>query len=230
MKHPRSYTRRLLGLAAIALATVVTACTDATGPDQVDARRSGYLTTSAAVKQLIDINFTLMYPGMGTQYPAVTMAADTMVEKFTVDPTKGSIVILGTTTQHIIAMPANALCNPNTNTYGPTEWLKPCTLATAPINFTVKTWKDVSGRPHAEFQPAIRFTPDDTKKVRLYFQDRDLANYSVVYIPYCNAAAVCVNEEVNDPAQQTYVAPLLGGGYWVYRTLRHFSGYNVTAY
>jgi hypothetical protein len=230
MKNPRSYTRRLLGLAAIALVTVVTACTDATAPDQVQARRSGYLTTSAAVKQLIDINFTLMYPGVSNQYPAVTTIADTTVESFVVDPTKGSIIVLGSTTQHIIAMPANSLCNPTTNTYGPTEWLKPCSLATAPINFKVKTWKDVTGRPHAEFQPAIRFTPDDTKKVRLYFQDPALTNYSVVFIPYCNAAMVCVNEETNDAALQTYVAPALTGGYWVYRTLRHFSGYNVTAY
>jgi hypothetical protein len=230
MTHPRKFTRHLLGLGAVVLATTLSACADATGPDQIDARRSGYLTTSAAVKQLVDINFSVLYPGVTSQYPAVSKMADTTVESFTVDPLKGSIIILGSDTQHIIAMPANSLCNPNTNTYGPTEWLKPCSLATTPINFKVKTWKDVTGRPHAEFQPAIRFTPDDAKKVRLYFQDPALTNYSVVYIPYCNALGLCVNEETNDPALQTYVSPLATGGYWVYRTLRHFSGYNVTAY
>ena len=230
MRHPSKSARRMLGLGALLLAATVTACSDATGPDQISTARSGYLTTSAAVKTLLDINFAVLYPGMGTQYPAVTTLADTTVESFTVDPTKGSIVILGTTTQHIIAMPSNSLCNPSTNSYGPTEWLKPCTLATAPINFKVKTWKDAMARPHAEFQPAIRFTPDSTKKVRLYFQDRALSNYSVVFIPYCNAAMECVNEGATDPQLETYVSPLLGGGYWVYRTLRHFSGYNVTAY
>lgn len=94
----------------------------------------------------------------------------------------------------------------------------------------MKTWKDVSGRPHAEFQPAIRFVPDPAKQVCLYFQDRALTDYSVVFIPYCNAAMVCTNEGATDPQLETYVSPLVGGGYWVYRTLRHFSGYNVTAY
>ncbi len=231
MKHPSTSARRFLGLSALVLAATVTACSDATGPDQVDAvrSRSGYLTTSAAVKQMIDINFAVLYPGLGTQYPAVTTVADTTVESFTVNPTTGSIVILGTLTQHIIAMPANSLCDPTNNTYGPTEWLKPCTVATKPINFKVKTWKDGSGRPHAEFMPAIRFVPDNAKRVRLYFQDRDLENFSSVYIPYCNASNVCVNEGTTDPLLETYVAPLVGGGYWVYRTLRHFSGYNVTA-
>lgn len=119
------------------LAATLTACSDSTGPDHSDVayRRSGYLTTSAAVKQLLDINFNGLYPGIATQYPAITALADTTVESFTVDPRTGSIVILGTLTQHIIAMPANSLCNPSTNTYGPTEWLKPCTLATTRINF-----------------------------------------------------------------------------------------------
>jgi hypothetical protein len=229
MNLPGKFTRRFLGLGALVLATAITACSDATGPAPVAPRRSGYLTTSAAIKEMVDIKFSILYPGMGTQNSALTYAADTVVEKFTVDNATGSIVIMNHT-GNIIAFPAQSLCDPATNTYGPTEWLKPCTLATGKINFTVKSWWDAAGHPHADFKPALRFVPDDTKKVRLYFQDAALANYSVVYIPYCNAANVCVNEETNDPALRTYVAPLLGGGYWVYRTLRHFSGYNVTAY
>ncbi|MBC7842849.1 MAG: hypothetical protein H7099_11075 [Gemmatimonadaceae bacterium] len=232
MKHPFTSVRRLAGLSALVLAATLTACSDATGPDQADAglRRSGYLTTSAATKKLIDINFNVLYPGLATQYPKVSIVADTTMESFIVDPRLGSIVILGKKTEHIIAMPANALCNPKTNSYGPSEWLKPCTLATTPIRFTVKTWMDASGRPHAEFLPAIRFTPDSTKNVRLYFQDPALKNYSVVFIPYCNAGNLCLNEATHDPTLETYVSPLTGGGYWVYRKLRHFSGYNVTAF
>ncbi len=230
MKHPLNFTRRILGLSALVLAATVTACSDATAPsDAPSAARSGYLTTSAAIKQMIDINFSVLYPGLAIQYPLKTLKADTTVETFTVDNTKGSIVIIGAS-GNIIAMPAQSLCDPLKNTYGPTEWLKPCVLATTPIKFTVKNWLDAQGRPHADFQPAMRFTPDDSKKVRLYFEDAALSNYSVVYIPYCNASNVCLNEEVADPALQTYVAPRLSGGYWVYRTLRHFSGYNVTAY
>ena len=231
MQHPRKYTRRILSLSGLVLAATVTACsTDSTGPAPVNTQRSGYLTTSAAVKKLMDINFSVLYPGLAIQYPRVKVLSDTTVESFTVDPRIGGIVILGKQTQHIVAMPANALCNPSTNSYGPSEWLKPCTLATAPINFDVKTWLDSAGHPHAEFLPAIRFTPDSTKQVRLYFQDPELENYSVVFIPYCNASNLCVNEGATDPQLETYVSPLLGGGYWVYRTLRHFSGYNVTAY
>ncbi len=230
MKPFFSQTRRVLSLATLLLAATVTACSDATAPDDSSsARRSGYLTTSAAVRQMVDINFTVLYPGLSIQYPVKTTKADTTFESFTVDNTKGSIVIIGKE-GHIIAMPAQSLCDPAKNSYGPTEWQKSCVLATAPIKFTVKNWLDAKGRPHADFQPAMRFTPDDSKKVRLYFEDAALSNYGIVYIPYCNAMGVCVNEEVADPALQTYVSSRLGGGYWVYRTLRHFSGYNVTAF
>jgi hypothetical protein len=226
-------TRKLLGLSALVFAATFTACSsDSTGPDLADARRvkrSGYLTTSAAIKQLVDIKFSVMYPGVATQNVFTRTQADTVVEEFTVDNTKGSIVTMSTT-GNIIAFPAQSLCDPARNSYGPTEWNKPCVLATAPIKFTVKSWNDAQGHPHADFQPAMRFTPDESKNVRLYFEDQALQNYSVVYIPYCNAANVCVNEEINDPTLRTYVSPRLGGGYWVYRTLRHFSGYNVTAY
>jgi hypothetical protein len=232
MQLPRLIARRVLGLGAVAFAATLAACSDASTlpTDATIARKkSGYLTTSAAIKQMLDINFSVLYPGLGIQNAVLSTKADTTVETFTVDNAKGSIVAMGSS-GNIIAMPAGSLCDPAKNTYGPTEWQKSCVLATAPINFTVKSWLDAAGHPHSDFQPSLRFSPDPTKNVRLYFQDRALSNYSVVYIPYCNAAGLCVNEEIGDPALTTYVSPITGGGYWVYRTLRHFSGYNVTAY
>lgn len=40
----------------------------------------------------------------------------------------------------------------------------------------------------------------------------------------------CIDESINDPALVTYATPHPKGGYWVHRILRHFSGYNVTAF
>ncbi len=225
------FTRRRLGSSALVLAATLTACSDTTAPEPIRPLASGYLTTSAAVLRSTNINFSTLYPGVGTQNATLRTTGDTTIQTFTVNPTAGSIVFLGGSfAKHVLAISRDALCDPTKNSYGPTEWLKPCTAATKPITFTVKTWKNAAGRPFADFQPAIRFSPDDDEAVRIYFQDTALRSYSEIYIPYCDKANVCVKEETTDAKLTTYAAPSVGGGYWVYRRLRHFSGYNVTAF
>lgn len=229
--HPRpTALRRALGAAVALLAVTLTACTDTTSPKANLLRnRSGYLTISAAVKTNAVINLTAMYPALSSVVPTKTMRGDTTVQSFTVTPSLGKLIVFGANTGNVIAIPPGALCSPTGNTYGPTEWKKPCTLATANINFEVRSWKDALGHQHAEFYPAMRFNPASLLPVTLYFPDPNLQNYSTFRIPFCDKMNVCVDEGAVDPYMETYVTPLPTGGYYVYRALRHFSGYNVTA-
>ena len=132
MRHRSTSNRRILGLCALALAATVAACTDTSGLKETDVAHGdpGYLTSSASVNQLVTLKLNLLYPALATQLPLASVRGDTVVQRFTVNPNTGSIVILGLVTQHVIAIPGNALCNPSTSTYGPSEWLKPCALAT----------------------------------------------------------------------------------------------------
>ena len=234
MVHLRIFTRRILRLAALLLATSVAACTDTTSPDQADATAlSGYLTTSAAVLRTRDgegINFNEMYPTLAYQLAKRQVGDGFLEQSFTVDPTKGALVEFGALTGNVIAIPANTICDPATTGYGPTEWLKSCSRATRPIEFKVTTWIDLKGRPQARFEPDVRFSPSAARPVRLFFKDHLLRNYSTIYIPYCTAIGTCVKEEATDSFLTTKVTPITSGGYWVYRNLRHFSGYNVTAF
>ncbi len=231
MSKPRTNARRFLGLSGLLLATVITACSDSTGPDSVaGSAQSGYLTVSAAVLNTGLIDFKVMYPKLTVQIPSVSTMGDTTIQKFTVNPPDGKRIVFGKTTGHVIVIPGNTLCDPKSNTYGPTEWQKPCVLAKSSISFEVRTWNDAQGRPQAKFSPAIRFNPSAPQPVAIYFQDPTLANFSTVYIPYCDATNVCVKEEATDSYLTTKATPRIGGGYWVYRNLRHFSGYNVTAF
>jgi hypothetical protein len=221
-------SHRLPLAAVLAMTAGLAACTDSTAPTH--SLRSGYLTSSTAVLSNTTIDFKALYPKLSKQVPSLTMKGDAALQKFTVNPPDGKLIEFGKTTGHVIAIPANTLCDPTKNVYGPWEWLKPCVLAKSSISFEVRTWTDALGQPHADFNPDIRFNPSAPAPVRLYFKQPLLTAFSTVYIPFCNASNVCVNEGASDPAQQTYVSPLSGGGYWVYRMLRHFSGYNVTAF
>ncbi|MCC6773288.1 MAG: hypothetical protein IT360_19035 [Gemmatimonadaceae bacterium] len=208
------------------------ACADSTSPTL----NSGYITSAAAVASPAVLDgamfedFKLLYPKLSTQVPAATTRGDTTIQSFSVTPKTGKLIYFGKKSGHTIAIPANTLCDPNKNAYGPTEWMKPCILATSSITFEVRTWNDAKGQPHAEFSPNIRFNPSAPDPVRLYFADNDLSDFSRVHIPFCDSSNRCIDESITDSELTTHAAPHPKGGYWIYRTLRHFSGYNVTAF
>lgn len=229
--HPTKVRlRRILGATVVLVAGFLTACSDSTAPAQNALKnRAGYLTISAAVRKDLEIKFNDLYEDVASMVPSAAIRGDTTVQSFTVTPSLGKLIFFGQNTGNVLAIPPKTLCDPKANTYGPTEWKKPCTLATAPITFEVRSWKDALGHSHAEFYPALRFNPAAPKPVTLYFRDPNLQNYTNFRIPYCDKNNVCVDEGATDPALETFVTPLPTGGYYVYRALRHFSGYNVTA-
>jgi hypothetical protein len=182
---------------------------------------------AAAVFTNTLIDFKKLYPKLTVQIPSVTMRGDTTVQKFTVNPLDGKLIVFGKNSGNVVAIPANTICDPKLTLYGPATWLLPCTLAKSSVSFEVRSWTDATGTPHADFYPDVRFSPSAPVPVRLYLQVPATFNYADAYIPYCNALNVCVNEELLDPELTSYVSPVKDVGYWVYRTLRHFSGYVV---
>lgn len=153
------------------------------------------------------------------------LMADTTVTTFTVGPWGGRYN-LGST--HRIEFPANAICDLATSSYGPGEWDQPCTPTTASVRITAKSWTDAAGHPHVDFQPAMRFSPTLSEGVVLYLKDKKSAYDPSAKILYCGGVLnlSCVDESAADPSLAVKFDSPNG---FLYRRIKHFSGYNVTA-
>ena len=154
----------------------------------------------------------------------ILMYKDTVVVQFVVGPTGGSADI----GNHAITFPAGSICDPSVSTYGPTQWQAPCQVIDAGITITATSWVDVNGHPRIDFTPALRFTANAQGVLpTLYLRDSDAVLQDWSSIVYCVLpASGCVNEALTDAALTTYRDPVTG---FLYRFIRHFSGYNVWA-
>ncbi|MFN8581600.1 MAG: hypothetical protein U0163_11570 [Gemmatimonadaceae bacterium] len=172
------------------------------------------------------VDFVSRFGMLPQKSVAISQVGDTTFEQFTIDPNVGAFVSFGANDK--VAIPAHTVCDPSTSGYGAGEWMKPCNLATRSITFTVRSWIASDGRPYAYFTPDVRFSPT-APMPSIYFYDASLVDFSKVIIPWCNRFGTCVDEGATDASEVTY-ALQSGTGYWVYRNLRHFSGYNVVAF
>ena len=159
-----------------------------------------------------------------------SVSADSTTAEFTVTPT-GGVFHLG---PHAIYFPANAICDPATSTYGPTEWDAPCEPLTTPIRFRAEV-RHMAGRSWVDFTPAVRFVPtnDPANSVWLYMKASalsanpdsalaQLSRMSVLYSPMLGEPGI--NEALTDRSLVTYV--WMEGGV-AFRRIKHFSGYNI---
>lgn len=153
------------------------------------------------------------------------VVADTAVTTFHVGPNGGRFNIGST---HRIEFPANAICDLATSSYGAGEWDEPCAPSTQSVRITAKSWTDAGGHPHVDFQPAMRFTPTLGEGVLLYLKDKKSAYDPAAKIVYCSGPLNldCVDESAGD---SSLAVRRDGPNGYVYRRIKHFSGYNVTA-
>lgn len=126
--------------------------------------------------------------------------------------------------QHIINIPANAICDPLVSSYGAGEWDKPCKPLTRPIVITAVLLEDAEGNPYIDFQPALRFVP--TKEVNLYLRSGKSEKARTLNIEYCNNLGVCVDESLTDPS---LVTRRVGKSALLVRRIKHFSGYMISS-
>ena len=120
-------------------------------------------------------------------------------------------------------IPANSICQLGTSGYGPSTWDLPCTPATNPIVFTIKSTVDASGKARIDVMPDVRFSP--SKTVLVDFANAQAATSFSALINYCPTGALaCIDESKTDASLKTYTNPSTGR---VYRRIKHFSGYHV---
>jgi hypothetical protein len=175
--------------------------------------------------------------------PALSVAysGDTSVATFVVDPETRSLHELGR--GHQIGFPAHSICDPAVSTYGTTEWDKPCEPLTQPLAIEIKSWRTETGHARVEFSPELRFVPDagadsllppqpehfmasETGAVVLYLKDVTAARTQSLDILWCGPTGECIDESLNDAGANTWYD---GPDGYVYRRIKHFSGYNISA-
>jgi len=158
-----------------------------------------------------------------TEAPAFVAPANFLktgyVITFRVDNSKGATQKIG---DHVLNLPANAICDLATSGYGMTTWNKSCAPQKGSVVITASVLEGPDGEPYIDFQPAMRFSPN--KEVTLFFKDGKAGSKNVT-IKYCNNAGVCIDESLTDPS----LKPFRVGKNIVGRKLGHFSGY-VVAY
>lgn len=148
-------------------------------------------------------------------------ASDTGYAALVVGP-GGGMYVFG---QHQINFPANSICDMSQTRYA--DWGSPCTPISSHITIDVKWWTDAAGHPVVDFAPALRFQATRKGEVTLYLKDAVAAKSANPVIGYCAVVdGPCVDESLTDTALTTKKD---SRGGFVYRIIRHFSGYNVWA-
>jgi hypothetical protein len=154
-----------------------------------------------------------------------SVSVDSMSADFTVTPS-GGLFVLG---PHAVSFPANAICDPATSSYGPTEWDQPCTPATEPIQIHAEVRKQ-DGYEYVDFTPALRFVPttDESQYVWIMMKSDEARGtneywrFPILYRPSDDAALV--DEAAIDETMRTYLYVPAG---IAFRRIKHFSGYTI---
>jgi hypothetical protein len=127
---------------------------------------------------------------------------------------------------HVLTMPANAICDPATSGYGAAYWDAPCARAWRPIQVTA-TWGVRGGRPVISFSPDLRFAPSNNAQQWVNLSLRDPKGfkpemyYAILW--YDAEAGRWVDESQADLTLKARTS----AGNLVTRRLKHFSDYTL---
>jgi hypothetical protein len=141
---------------------------------------------------------------------------------FTIDPSQAQSLSLGASHLDI---PANAVCDLATSSYGVGTWNDACSHQTEAFTVTAVVRNAATDHPSVEFQPALRFSPEANVNLYLYVTDQATLDASRV-MQYCNATG-CVDESLTDPDLRSNVDV---ENKVVFRRIKHFSGYVVAEF
>ena len=180
---------------------------DATSPSAAQTKNVSALRTSPFVPN-------------GAQRALVGVADGTYT--FEIDPSQAQSLQFGASHLDI---PANAVCDLATSSYGVGTWNDSCTAQTDTFTITAVVKDAATDHPSVEFQPALRFSPDANVNLYLYVTDQATLDASRV-MKYCNATG-CVDESVSDPDLRSNVDV---ENKVVFRRIKHFSGYVVAEF
>jgi hypothetical protein len=139
---------------------------------------------------------------------------------------------------HVLFVPADAVCDPATSGYGAALWDAPCQPISRPVEVTA-TWTTRNDKPVVSFSPDLRFVPssDESRWVKLSLKDSRGIDPSYYYaiLWYDKQLGQWVDESKTDPTLKAHPNQ---SGNLVTRRLKHFSdwalwvglgSYNVTS-
>lgn len=150
-------------------------------------------------------------------------ATDTTRFSISIDPWRSTTYYLGA--GNSVTFPAGSICDPNTSTFGLTEWNRPCDAARYPVRVNVRAWLDATGHARVDFTPNLRFVPSVLPAgwVNISFGDVAGSRDGWHNILYCGTATrSCVDESAADPSLLTKWDPVTGK---TARRIKHLSGY-----
>ena len=126
-----------------------------------------------------------------------------------------------------IYIPALSICDPATSGYGSETWDLPCTPLRRPVEVRVR-WKHRGGHGSVEFEPDLRFVPSPNQRewVILAIYDRKPLESEDYRILWETKSGKLIDEAATDPTLRAYVDRRDNT---VYRRIKHFSGYLVSA-
>jgi len=141
---------------------------------------------------------------------------------FTINPSQAQTLQLGASGLYI---PANAICDVTSSSYGMGTWDDACSPQAAPMTITAVVRNAATDHPSVEFQPALRFNP--SKQVWLYMAVTNQATLDATKVLwYCNDTE-CLDESTTDMDLKSYVDTK---NFMVFRRIKHFSGYVVAEF
>ncbi|HKO14645.1 MAG TPA: hypothetical protein VJU87_00300 [Gemmatimonadaceae bacterium] len=145
----------------------------------------------------------------------------------TVDPQASRTYAFG---DNWVYFPAHAICDPATSGYGPAYWDAPCTPLNRPFTIHVK-WSPEGGHSFVEFSPDLRFAPSNNRFQWVILSLRDQqdlrgSDYNILYNPTGDEDGLWVNEAAADPTLRPHIDYAQKT---VYRRVKHFSGYMLSA-
>lgn len=202
----RRYPVALL-LSGVVVATSACAV-DATAPASFAAPESAVMAKGEQKGEWLDWRGN---GGSGTSYTV------------TIDLRRRNVLRFG---QYALDIPEHAVCRRDTSAYRTVRFDEECRSAKGRLTITAKVHSTVSGYPHIELQPEMRFDP--RKTVTLSVEMPHLASLSPDWrILYCPTRLLsgCVDEALLDPSLATRVDDTTGT---LFRRIKHFSGYYVS--
>jgi hypothetical protein len=140
---------------------------------------------------------------------------------FVIDPSQDQSLELGASHLDI---PANAVCDLATSSYGVDHWDESCAAQTDTFTITAVVRNAATDHPSVDFEPALRFSPDKNVALYLYVTNDATLDASRV-VKYCNADG-CIDESLTDSSLASSVDL---ENRVVFRRIKHFSGYVVWA-
>ena len=158
-------------------------------------------------------------PFIPTDAQKALVGASDGTYSFSIDPTRDQVLALGASQLFI---PANAICDLATSSYGAAHWNDNCSLQNEALTITAVVKNAATDHPSIDFQPAMRFSPDKTVSLYLVASNQATIDASRV-MKYCNATT-CVDESLIDAELKSNVDVV---NKVVFRRIKHFSGYVI---